>query len=444
MKSEKCKVKNGRRGSRMVFHFSLFLFHFSFSQPAFAGLHYSGEQFAELPSRFSGFLVDHRSLRTAAVERPGNLPPSPLRDDYLTAAERLEKLRKSRALTADESADLGALYVRLGRLDTAIGVLSPASRKNPDHFRLAANLGTAFQLSGDLDRATDALTEAVRLAPEKWREAEKWHLKLVQLRRKEGRAANAFTTVDDLFGVRFAGEPGKLDDPEKKKLPADALAITQQLALWVPADGRLLWQLGELANAHGDVRTAAAILDGCVTEFALGAEDVRKHRLVYRAAADELAKNPEHEGHKLTLKTKSMRPLVKAFDESTLPAIKADGVNLLPWPVLGATTTDGKGRPLFIKYLAELDGKTVTINGFMQPLRDELTVSGFLLLEYPVGCWFCETPEPTGLVSVELKTGKTSDAKKGLVKVTGTLVLNRTDPETYLFRLTDARLGGAD
>jgi hypothetical protein len=30
------------------------------------------------------------------------------------------------------------------------------------------------------------------------------------------------------------------------------------------------------------------------------------------------------------------------------------------------------------------------------------------------------------------------------VKVTGTLVLNRTDPEAYLFTLKDARIGEAD
>jgi hypothetical protein len=71
-------------------------------------------------------------------------------------------------------------------------------------------------------------------------------------------------------------------------------------------------------------------------------------------------------------------------------------------------------------------------------------VTGFLLLEYPVGCWFCESPEATGLVSVELARGKSVDFKKGLVKVTGTLVLNRTDPETYLFRLSEARVGEAD
>jgi len=416
----------------------------SLPSPAHAGLYYSGEQFAELPSRLSGFLVDHRSLRTAAIDRPGNLPPSPLRDDYLNAADRLDKLKKTRALTPDESADLGALYVRLGKVDAAIAVLSPAARKNPEHFRLAANLGTAFQMAGDLERAADQLEEAVRLAPEKARDAEKWHIKLVRLRLKEGRAANAPTAVDDLFGVKFAGVPGKLADDERKKLPENSLAVVQQLGLWLPADGRLLWQLGELANAHGDVRTAAAILDGCVTEFALGAPDVRKHRQVYRAAVEELAKKPDHEQHKITLKTKSPRPLVKAFDESTLPVIKADRTNTLPWPVLTATTNDAKGRPMFLKYLEQLDGKTVTLNGFMQPLRDELAVTGFLLLEYPVGCWFCETPEPTGLLSVELMAGKSSEFKKGLVKVTGTLTLNRTDPETYLFTLTEARVGDAD
>src|SRR6187402_2170211 len=81
-----------------------------------AGLHYSGEQFAELPSRPSGFLTDQRALRAAGYERPDGLP-SPLRDDYAAAAARLEKLAKARPLAADEVADLGAVYIRLGKLD---------------------------------------------------------------------------------------------------------------------------------------------------------------------------------------------------------------------------------------------------------------------------------------------------------------------------------------
>src|SRR5262249_48090609 len=156
------------------------------------------------------------SLRTAAIERPGNLPPSPLRDDYLAAAERLEKLAKTRTLTADEAADLGALDVRLGKPDKATAGLLPAARKDPEHLRLAANLGTAFQNSGDLERAIVYLEEAVRLAPEKQKDPERWHLKLVRLRLKEGRAANMPTAVDDLFGVTYDGEPGKMADAERK------------------------------------------------------------------------------------------------------------------------------------------------------------------------------------------------------------------------------------
>lgn len=413
-----------------------------------AGLYYSGEQFAELPSRPSGFFTDHRALRAAGYERPDGLP-SPLRDDYLAAAARLEKLSKARALTADEIADLGAVYIRLGKPDKALNLLAPAVRKFPEHFRIAANLGTAFQLTGDLARAATQLEEAVRLAPAKLKPFEQAHLKLITLRLKEGKAASAPTSVDDLFGVKYVGakgdpEPNALAEAEKKKLPADALATVQQLALWLPADPRLLWQLGELCNALGDVLSAASALDGCVTEFALAAPDLRKRRLRYRAAADELAKKPDHELHRASIKVKSSRPLIKAFDEALLPAIDAEGVNALPWPVLGATSVSAKGKPSFVKFLDQLDGKTVTLTGFMQPVKDELAATGFLLLEYPVGCWFCEVPDPTAMLNVELKAGKTTEFRKGLTKVTGTLVLNRTDPEGYLFSLKDARVGEAD
>ncbi|MCI0704220.1 MAG: tetratricopeptide repeat protein [Planctomycetia bacterium] len=417
--------------------------------PAIAGVHYSGEVFAELPSRPSGFLVDHRALRAAGYERPDGLP-SPLRDDYLAAAVRLEKHTKTRALSADERADLGAVYIRLGKPDKAVNLLAPAARKFPEHFRIAANLGTAFQLIGDLERASSFLEEAVRLAPAKWKPFEQAHLKLVQLRLKDPRPAKGGpTSVDDLFGVKYIGESGeaeagKLAAAQSKKLPADAVALIQQLALWLPADARLLWQLGELFNAHADVRSAAACLDGCVTEFALASPALRKRRQLYRSAADELAKKPDHEKHRGTLKVKSARPLVKAFDESLLPAIQNDKPNVLPWPVLSATSVNAKGQPTFAKYLEQLDGKTVTLTGFMQPVKDELAFSAFLLLEYPVGCWFCETPDPTGLISVELKAGITAEFRKGLVKVTGRLVLNRDDPESYLFQLKDARIGEAD
>src|SRR5262245_22766615 len=239
--------------------------------PARAGLHYSGETPADLPSQWRGFLTDHRALRLIGVTAAAGAPIHLLREQYADAAGKLEQSAKKRMLTADEAADLGALLVRLGRSAKAVEVLRQAQRDQPDHFRIAANLGTAWQMNGDLNEAARALQEAVRLAPPRWKPFEEAHLNLVRLRQKELKST---TGLDDLFGVAFVGalgkpEAGKIDASARKRLPAEDVAIVQQLALWLPGDGRLLWLLGELANAHGDVRTAAAILEGVVTEFAL-------------------------------------------------------------------------------------------------------------------------------------------------------------------------------
>src|SRR5436309_14438989 len=82
--------------------------------PARAGLYYSGEPIAELPSQWRGFLPDQRALRLLAARPAPNAPAHPLRDAYRDAADALAKLAAQRPLTADEAADLGALHARLG------------------------------------------------------------------------------------------------------------------------------------------------------------------------------------------------------------------------------------------------------------------------------------------------------------------------------------------
>jgi hypothetical protein len=414
-----------------------------------AGLYYSGEQLAELPSQWRGFLLDQRILRNIAAQPAPGAPISPARVRYQEAAAKLEKLRGTRTLTADELADLGALSVRLGDPEKAIGLLRPAQRAHPRHFQIAANLGTAFQLAGDLRQAALCLEQAVRLAPGKHQQAEEHHLKLVRLRlREKGEAQD----VDNLFGVRYVDEkgeyaPGKLAAAQRKKLPAGAVAVVQQLALWLPSDGRLLWQLAELANVHGDVRQAAAMMDGCVTQFGLGAPRLRRHRLLTRAAADELAKaagKAEHQQHVSGLKARSRRPLLTRLDQTPLPPISAKGVNAPPWALLGETTLDRKYRPTFPQYLKDLDGKRVTLTGYMQPLRDDPDVAAFMLIEYPVGCWYCETPEPTGIVFVELPAGQTTTYVRGPVRVVGRLALNPNDPEDFLFTIRQATVAEVD
>src|SRR5436190_7405336 len=104
---------------------------------AHAGLYYSGETIAELPAQWRGFLVDHRNLRALAAKPAAGLPDTPLRQEYREALARLEKKTDP---TADDLADLGALYVRTGQPSKAVEVLRGAQRKYPQHFRIAANL----------------------------------------------------------------------------------------------------------------------------------------------------------------------------------------------------------------------------------------------------------------------------------------------------------------
>jgi hypothetical protein len=415
-----------------------------------AGLYYSGENIAELPSQWRGFLLDQRLLRRAAV-KPADNAPNPLRAKYQDAVAKLEKLAGDRKLSADECADLGALYIRLGEVNKAVDVLRKAQRDFEKQFKIVANLGTAWQLAGDYEQARAALEEAVKLAPPGKQKLEQLQLRLVKLRQNEDKNADS---LDDLFGVHYGVdhdkyEAGKIVESEGKKLPEDAAAELQQLCLWLPADGRLLWQLGELANALGDVQTAAAILDGCVGEFGMRATELRSHRQVLRTAADELGKlNPgdktQHERHAAGLKAKSPRPLPQHIDEGALAEIKPKGLNDLPWTVLADTKLDRKLKPTFPKYLRDLDGKRVTLVGYMQPLGTDLDCASFLLIENPVGCWYCEMPEMTGMLQVEMPSGSTFAYTHNRIRIEGTLTLNALDAENFLFTVINAKVEDDD
>ena len=413
--------------------------------PVRAGLYYSGETCAELPSRWRGFLLDQRALRQVAVRPARGQPAGPLRARYEQEAARLAK--RAGKWSADEAADLGALYLRLGATEKALEVLRSAQRAHPVHFRLAANLGSAWQMQGDLAQAAAALSQAVRLAPGKYVGAEKLHLKLVRLRNHEKPGGAG---LDNLFGVRWVGprggyEAGVLAPAQRKELPAAAVAQAQLLALWLPGDPRLLWQLAELANAHGDVSTAAAMMDGCVTEFGLRDAELLAHRRLLRAALAASKKTrpgtrKEHEQHALLFKPRSSRPLVPRVALSALPPIDPKGNNLLAWEVIGETTVDRQARPTFARYLKELDGKRVVLRGYLQPLGEDGSLGAFLLIEHPVGCWYCEMPELTHMVLVEMPEGKSARYNRARLRVTGKLKLNRTDPENFLYLVRDAQV----
>jgi hypothetical protein len=128
----------------------------------------------------------------------------------------------------------------------------------------------------------------------KWfRAAEKAQMSLLRARLREGGGSTNRlrppADIDALFPVRFIGasgqyEAGKLADAERAKLPPDAIATIQQLLLWFPEDTRLLWLLGELYNASGEVRTAEQIVDECVGSRRYESPILREHRRIIKAA----------------------------------------------------------------------------------------------------------------------------------------------------------------
>jgi hypothetical protein len=50
----------------------------------------------------------------------------------------------------------------------------------------------------------------------------------------------------------------------------------------------------------------------------------------------------------------------------------------------------------------------------------------------------------TGIVYIELPKGKSTALTRGLIKITGKLQLNSTDPENFLYTISQAKVAEAD
>ncbi|MFO0813726.1 MAG: tetratricopeptide repeat protein [Gemmatales bacterium] len=409
-----------------------------------ATVYYSGEKYQQLPSSWPGFLMDHRALRMVGISLSPKTPPSLLRQEYQSHYERL--IGRRALLNADELADLGALALRLGKTDQALDVLRPAARQYPKHFTLQANLASAWHMAGQWQEAFEQQQLVLGLAPVESQAVERLHLKLMHGRRTSG------TALDDLFGVHYSKDNGhrlgRLTAEEQKKLPVDAVAMTQRLALSFPLDARLLWQLGELAAIHGDPATAGQLMDQCVGELGWSDPTLRLARSALLQSIDPKLlpsqQQVQHAGHatglKLTMRSK--RPLVQQpFDVNRLAAQKPGEPSLLAWPLLAETAVEQSPQRLrFHPYLEKLEGQLVMLTGFLHPLTDDLDCTSFLLVENPIGCWYCTAPDLTGLVFVTMKPGTTARFTRDVITVAGSLKLNRSDPEEFLVNVVQAKV----
>lgn len=213
---------------------------------------------------------------------------------------RLEAIAtRDRLLASTAPADLvvrGIVRFRLREIDAALGDWQQAYRRNPRDFWAISALGTGYLATGQASEAARYLEVAAELMPADWpdRDAaalvESSLLKLARLRAREqlvrtGRRPPEST--DDLFGVVFTDSG--LSEADKAKLPANAIAIVQQLLLWMPDDARLYWLLGELYYAAGDIDSAATIFGECVDSRRLDARALRERR---KAVLDAIAARP--------------------------------------------------------------------------------------------------------------------------------------------------------
>jgi tetratricopeptide (TPR) repeat protein len=257
---------------------------------------------------FAEFSDKLLALRSIGME---NLADNPLRMRYAMIADLSPRLAPS-SWPAARKISLGGYLIRRGKHSEADEFLRPLSIREPKNFLALANLATANQLARH-ERALDYFEQAISAWPPAWtdvgkemntsleqigwneetflwyREAETYHLKLVKQRLRQalgrGKGAGDPDTLDNLFGVDFKYEGDKLADKEKAKLPANALAVVQQLLIWLPDDPRLYWLLGELYHARGtpeDVNTARRILNelgGFNGRFPVGGVRKRLHAL---------------------------------------------------------------------------------------------------------------------------------------------------------------------
>lgn len=281
-----------------------------------------------VPLPFEEFKRRLTILRNALVEPLSGEKDNPDRQAFLqriAEASGGKDAKKTKRLTAEETAALATDLIRVGQLDQALDNLSAKMR--PANYWVLTTLGHVHAARGDWAQAIE-LQMAARLDTEMpemvkgltkgqrdwWEKLDRDYLphyyqinkQYLESRRgisqTELEEANRIEEPLPLFPlpvrsnfqnpVRFvndAGEyqPGNLASAERAKLPPDALAIVQQLLLWFPLDVRLYWLLGELYAANGDLDSAAVIFDECTWSGKYGNRQVlRDHRQAIRAAIE--------------------------------------------------------------------------------------------------------------------------------------------------------------
>ena len=124
------------------------------------------------------------------------------------------------------------------------------------------------------------------------------------------------------------------------------------------------------------------------------------------------------------------------------------GFPSLEWPKLYAITfkkeKDSLGeyeRPVFSAAVKALQGKVISLPGYMVPFENALKGNKFILSSTPLNaCFFCGVGGPESVIEVQLKTSITYTDRP--IQVRGVLKLNDKDPDKMIYLLEDAEFEG--
>lgn len=98
-------------------------------------------------------------------------------------------------------------------------------------------------------------------------------------------------------------------------------------------------------------------------------------------------------------------------------------------------------KPVFTESVKALEGKVITLPGYIVPFQNGMKASHFMLTSLPLNaCFFCGVGGPETVVEVLAKDPVTYTEKP--VEIRGTLKLNDTDPDKMMYVLENAALIG--
>lgn len=190
---------------------------------------------------------------------------------------------KATQLAGSDLAAHTATLIRLGGHKQAMSLLTQETRSRNPNYLLVANLAHAHAAETDatsnwgtaLTRLADAFDcEPPKVLSGTSPEQMKWQLGVdrkhyrlwLRLRKEqaEKKPLQATWLPDAVFETADR-QPIRFweSDAEAQKLPPDAVAVAQQLALWSPGNEKLLWTLGEVYLATGDVKAAVKVYEMC-------------------------------------------------------------------------------------------------------------------------------------------------------------------------------------